>query len=158
MNNKTAFIFLICLFCRGAFACSCHRDSNNFVLDVKSSFNNSIAVVKAIARSVETTQVSFDFVKGVPSQVKGEITTFEVIKSWKGINTKTFRTKIATECCVCGLRFEVSKEYLMYLSFPPSFSDSEPVSHDFYWTSICSRTRSTKKTGDEEDILDTLSK
>jgi hypothetical protein len=160
MKNQIAFIFLVCFFSHSALACACRGGSDNAVKDVTVSYKNSIAVVKAIARSVEATHIPMDFTQGKATQVKAELTTFEVTKNWKGIKTKTFLTKIATECCVCGISFEIGKEYLLYLSLPIHLSDSESESahNGYYSTSTCSRTRSIEKAAEDEKILNKITK
>lgn len=118
---------------------------NGTVADVTADYKSYHTVVAATAISVEATRIPISFAPGNTYLAKGAVTTFKVIKSWKGKAKNIFRTKIIIECCVCGISFMIGKDYLLYLS--------KPDSDEYYSTSSCSRSRLLEQARDDEKIL-----
>jgi len=78
--------------------------------------------------------------------LSGEITTFALEHAWKGDPAVTFRTRIVTQCCFCGMSFVVGEHYLLYLTGPDD--------DGFYDTSSCSRSARSADAGDDIAVLE----
>ena len=63
--------------------------------------------------------------------IEGEETEFAKLDKWKGDIENKVYTRIITECCLCGMKFEKDKVYLVY-----AYLADDPT---YFKVSTCSR-------------------
>lgn len=111
---------------RPATACSCVSPKEDATEAVSDALKKADIVFLGKA---ETTTMSASSKSRLASTI--QTTTFYLLESWKGEKVSRVTTKIDTQCCVCGARFDAGETYLV---FGYKRDDS------FYTTSICSLT------------------
>lgn len=74
----------------------------------------------------------------------GEVTQFKSAKIWKGKPGDTFRTKIITSCCMCGVSFQAGETYLLFL-----YRGDEA---NYYRTNSCVGAQMKKRLSQERKI------
>ena len=132
MNIKTLATILLCLAPSVSVACSCVKSEETELEDVRKTYENAKAVIYGEAVSSRSEKIQDPFY----GLLNGEVTEFKVIRKFKGNIGERVETSIITDCCLCGVSFEVGKKYLLYL-----VQDENGI----FSTSICMR----PKVGDE---------
>ena len=141
-------LWLLLLFPSWALACTC-RGYSSPEEAVTELLARASSVVVAEAISVQNAKVPVK--EKLPysrTSLEGQITVFNVRESWKGNHSKEFRTRIPTECCVCGMDFSEGDVYLLFLFGP----DEE----GFYSTGSCSWPKRIEEAKVEIEVLDKL--
>ena len=114
-----------------AFSCSCSPPRAEVETDIKVSVGRADIVFLGKAETVVQVATPKELIKKEGYDPEIDETTFEVLKSWKGVHSDRIVSRISTVCCLCGFRFEAGKTYLVYASL----KDDGTIS-----TSTCSRT------------------
>jgi hypothetical protein len=155
-------VALLALGFESAHACSCARQSGALEEQVRSAVASSSGVYLVRVTQVESVKIPRTASGGtwvasdgstieIPARtyvLEGAITTFDVIKTWKGPTEATVRTRIVTACCVCGVSFEAGGEYLLYASGPDA--------DGFLSTSRCQRGGLAAGAREEIKLLDAI--
>jgi hypothetical protein len=114
------------------FSCSCAPPREDVETDIKVSVGRADVVFLGKAEKVVRIATSKEIIKKEGYDPEIDETTFEVLKSWKGVSSDRIVTRISIVCCLCGYHFEAGKTYLVYATM----GDDGAIS-----TSICHRTQ-----------------
>ena len=123
-----------------AWACKCNWGN----LEPREGYAEMIAAVDAVTLATAI-EVKTDYSFGNWPDLGTKLTKFEPQRTWKGDFHHSFQTKIDTNCCVCGVSFEVGQTYVLFLHGP----DAE----GYYSTSSCARARIRHHQSMEDEIL-----
>lgn len=151
ITMKRLLLLIIILFSKPAFSCSCLSDVGLTIEEaVEKATDRVYAVVVADALQIEYfNKNNFSLPEGFNREdVYRQVTTFQVLHSWKGDLSGIIETDIVTICCVCGYSFSVGGTYLLYLSAPNKAGK--------FSTSTCSRTSLLKNALDDIQVLNNL--
>ena len=139
-------LFFVSFLSTKAMACSCSQPLDDINVAVQEAYTGSASVVLARAENIQ--QLGGGDGQGDDFDVEREITQFSEIQSWKGEHGTQFYTNIITECCLCGVKFELGKTYLLYLY--------SVEGENTYAASSCSRTMLADKAQEDIEILNAL--
>ncbi len=124
-----------------SYACSCMAPSpdtpmKKLVVDAKDG-SDAVFVGKVV--SVRTAD------ENLPAAARNYV-SFSVLRSWKGVTTESVEILTAANSAMCGVGFEVGKQYIVYANK----GEAEVLS-----TNICTRTRRVSSTSRDERYLGT---
>ena len=133
-NRIGSFLLLLGLlaFPAEVFSCSCAPPREDVETDIKVSVGRADVVFLGKAEKVVRVATPKEIIKKEGYNPEIDETTFEVLKSWKGVSSNRIVSRISIVCCLCGYQFEAGKTYLVYASM----EDDGTIS-----TSICNRTQ-----------------
>ena len=133
-NRIGSFLLLLELlaFPSEVFSCSCAPPREDVETDIKVSVGRADVVFLGKAEKVVRVATPKKIIKKEGYDPEIDETTFEVLKSWKGVNSDRIVSRISIVCCLCGYPFEAGKTYLVYGS---------RRNDGTIYTSICMRTQ-----------------